>query len=85
MLGEKYETVNTKVEYKETLHPDAHMSIFQELIEEVHDVEAFIMTQLYLKASIKCWKGKRRSADKYDMKQLHLRDTSKPKHYRYLN
>ena len=44
MSGKQYETVNNQVEYKETLHPDAHMFLYQELIEEVTDAEAVIMT-----------------------------------------
>ena len=42
----KYETVNTQVEFEDTFHPDAHMFLRQELIEEVPDVAAVIMIQL---------------------------------------
>ena len=57
MSGKQYETVNPQVNFEETLHPDTHMFLFQELIEEVTDAEKFIMTQLSLKIGIKQWKG----------------------------
>ena len=85
MSGKKYETVTIQVECEDNLNLDAHIFLFQELIGEVSDVEAVIMTQLSLKAGIKCWKGKGQSAAKYEMKQLHFRSTFKPKHYRDLN
>ena len=70
---------------EDNLNLDAHIFICQELIGEVSDVEAVIMTQLSLKAGIICWKGKGRSAAKSETKQLHFRNTFKPKHYRDLN
>ena len=85
MSGKKYETVNTQVECEDTFHPDAYMFLCQELIEEVPDVAAVIMTQLSLKSGMKSWKGKGRAETKYEMKQLHLRDNFKPEHYIYLN
>ena len=44
-----------------------------------------IMTQLSLKAGMKCLKVKGRSAAKSDMKQLHFRYTFKPNQYRDIN
>ena len=85
MSGKKYETITTQVEFEETLHPDAHMFLCQELIEEVPDAAADIITQLSLKAGMKCWKEKGQAAAKSDMKQLDFRYTFKPKHYRDLN
>ena len=49
----KYEPVNTQVECEETLYPDAHMFFCQDLIEEVTDTAAVIMTQLALKTGMK--------------------------------
>ena len=43
------------------------------------------MTQLSLKMDPKTWKDKGRLAEKYDMKQLHMRDTFIPKHYKDLD
>ena len=85
MSVKKYETVNTQVKCEETLHPDAHMFLCQELIEGVPDASVFIMTQLSLKAGMKRWKGKWRAADKSETNQMNLIDIFKPKHYRDLN
>ena len=85
MSGNKYETVNTQVECEDTLHPNYDMFICQEMIEEVTDAEAVIMTQVSLKEGMKCWKGKRQSAAKYETNQLNFRENFKPKHYRDLN
>ena len=58
MLGNHYETVNTKVECKDNLHTDAHMIFCQELIKKLPDAATVIMTQLSLKAGMKSWKVK---------------------------
>ena len=83
--GKNYETVNTQVEFEETLHPYSHMFIFQELIDEIPDAEAVIMMQLSLKAGLNCWKGKGQAAAIYYMNQLHFRYIFKSNHYRDLN
>ena len=54
-------------------------------MQEQPDVVAVIMTQLSLKMSMKTWKYKGRSAAKSEMKQIHMRDTFIPKHYKYLD
>ena len=59
------------MECEETLHTDAQFF-------------SVITTQLSLKIGTNKWKGKRKVADKSEMKKLHLRDTSKPRHYREL-
>ena len=46
---------------------------------------AVIMTQLSLNMRLKTWKDKGRSAAKAEMKQLHMRDTFIPKHYKDLD
>ena len=43
------------------------------------------MTQLSLKEGMKRCKVKCKAAAKYEIKQLHFRDTFKKNHYRYLN
>ena len=85
MPGKNYKTINIQVECEETLHPDDHIFICQGLIEEVTDAASLIMKQLYLKAGMDRLKGKGQSSDKYEMEQLHFRDTFKPKHYIHLN
>ena len=44
-----------------------------------------MITQLSLKSGTKHWNKKERTADKFKMKQLHFRDTFKPKHYSDIN
>jgi hypothetical protein len=46
------------------------------------DVVAAIMTQLSLKAGLKEWGDKAFTATQSEMKQLHFRNTFKPKHWR---
>ena len=53
MSDKKYETVNTQLKCKDTLHPDDHIFICQKLIEEAPDVSAVLMTQLSPKAGMK--------------------------------
>ena len=78
--GKKHEIENTQLECKENLNPDSHMMLSQKFIEELPDAISVIMTQLYLKAGMKCWKIKGLAAAKYEIKKLHFRDTFKPKH-----
>ena len=42
------------------------------------------MAQLYLKSGMKHWKVNGQAADKYEMEQLHFRDTFNPNHYKEL-
>jgi hypothetical protein len=49
------------------------------------DVVAAIITQLSLKAGLKEWGGKAFTANQSEMKQLHFRNTFKPKHWRELS
>ena len=53
MSRKKHEAVNNQVECENNLNPDAHMFLCQEMIEEVPDASAVIMTQLSLKLDIK--------------------------------
>jgi hypothetical protein len=46
---------------------------------------AAIMTQLSLKAVLKEWGDEAFTATQSEMKQLHLRNTFKPKHWRELS
>ena len=57
MSVNQYETVSTQLECEDTLHPDAHMFLCQELIEEAPDTAEVIMIKLSLKEDMKCWKG----------------------------
>lgn len=82
--GNKYEIAMAQFESDGVLHPDLHMSFFQDMAEEMPDVVALIMTQMSLKAGLKAWGKEAEEAAYSEMKQLHLRDTFRPVHYRDL-
>jgi hypothetical protein len=49
------------------------------------NVVSMVMTQLSLKAGLKAWGDKAHTAARNEMKQLHMRDTFKPMHWRELS
>jgi hypothetical protein len=57
------------------------MFIQEDLYQSDPDVVAHIMTQLSLKSSLKQWGHKAYAAVTLEMKQLHLRNTFRPKHW----
>jgi hypothetical protein len=67
------------------LYPDAHMFVQDDFYQAEHDVVAAIMTQLSLKAGLKEWGMTGFKAAHSEMKQLHLCNTFKPKHWRELS
>ena len=83
MKGTKYEEVMVQFVEHGTLHPDAHM-LFNTMIEQKPNVVEAVMTQLSLKRGLREWKDKAWDAAYSEMKQLHLRDTFRPKHYKNL-
>jgi hypothetical protein len=62
------------------LTPDAHMFAQGGLYQAEPEVVAAIMMQLSMMAGFKEWGDKAYEATQSEMKQLHLRDTFKPKH-----
>lgn len=81
MTGSRYAYAAAQLEYTGVLNPDAHMFVQEDFYQSEPDVVAMIMTQLSLKAGLKTWGDKAYAAAKAEMKQLHLRDTFKPKHW----
>jgi Reverse transcriptase (RNA-dependent DNA polymerase) len=78
----------TYTNHMQFLHPDTHLSLLtHETFATPTDpqVLATIMTQLSLKAGLKAWGDKASEAVHSEMKQLHFRDTFKPKHWKDLN
>jgi hypothetical protein len=65
-------------------HPDTHQLLSQLLSETAPDVVEVILTQLSLNAGLKTWKDKDHKAIHVEMKQLHLRDTFRPKLWKEL-
>jgi hypothetical protein len=85
MTGSKYSYAVTQLESQGVLYPDAHMFVQDDFYQAEPDVVAAIMTQLSLKAGLKEWGKKGFKAAHSEMKQLHLRKTFKPKHWRELS
>ena len=82
--GKKYDVVMTLLHGEGLLHPDTHMLFNQVMSETEPDAVAAIMTQLSLKAGLKQWKGKAHDAAYAEMKQLHMRDTFRPRNWKDL-
>jgi hypothetical protein len=85
MTGSKYSYAVTQLESQGVLNPDAHMFVQDDFYQAEPDVVAAIMKQLSLKAGLKEWGKKGFNAAHSEMKQLHLRKTFKPKHWRELS
>jgi hypothetical protein len=84
MTGSKYSYALTQLESQGVLNPDANMFTQDGFYQAEPDVVAAIMTQLLLKAGLREWGKKGFKAAHSEMKQLHLRKTFKPKHWREL-
>ncbi len=85
MSGTKYSYAATQLESHGVLHPDAHMFTQGDFYQSEPDVVAMVMTQLSLKAGLKAWGENAHTAARHEMKQLHMRDTFKPMHWRELS
>jgi hypothetical protein len=85
MTGTKYSYAVTQLESHGVLFPDAHMFVQADFYQYEPDIVAMVMTQLSLKAGLKAWGNKAHTAVHNEMKQLHMRDTFKPKHWRELS
>jgi hypothetical protein len=85
MTGSKYSYAVTQLETQGVLNPDAHMFVQEGFYEVEPDVVAAIMTQLSLKTDLKEWGDQAFTAARSEMKQLHLQNTFKPKHWRKLS
>jgi hypothetical protein len=81
----KYEYAVNQLEEHGVLHPGAHMFHQHEMYQHEPNVVEAIMTQLSLKAGLKRWGHHAHNAVHSEMKQLHLRDTFKPVHWRDLS
>jgi hypothetical protein len=85
MSGSKYPYAVTQLEIQGVLNPDSHMFVQEDFYQADLDFVADIMTQLSLKAGLKEWGEEAFMAAQSDMKQLHFRNTFKPKHWRELS
>ena len=84
MTGTKYSYATAQLA-DGVLNPDAHMFVQDDFYRSDPDVVAAIMTQLSLKSGLREWGDRARVAAHNEMKQLHLRNTFRPKHWRELN
>ena len=60
------------------------MFVQEDFYQAEPDVVAAVMTQLSTKAGLRAWGDKALSAVKSEMKQLHFRNTFRPKHWKDL-
>jgi hypothetical protein len=84
MTGSKYSYAVTQIEIQGVINPYAHMFVQEDFYQAEPDVVPDVMTQISLKAGFNQWGTKAFTADHSDMKQLDLRKTFKPKHWREL-
>jgi hypothetical protein len=85
MKSSNYSYAVTQLETHGVLNPDAHMCVQEGFYQSEPDVVAAIMTQLSLKAGLKEWGDRAFTAAQSEMKQLHLRNTVKSKHWHELS
>jgi hypothetical protein len=85
LSGSKYSYAVTQLESQGVLNPDSHMFVQEDFYQAEPDVVASIMTQLSLKAGLKEWGEEAFMAAQSKMKQLHFRNTFKPKQWRELS
>ncbi len=84
MKGKSYAFAQTLMQEQAVLHPDAHEFFNGEVSQEETNVVQAILTQLSLKVGMKQWGAKAENAVHAEMKQLHMRDTFRPMHWRDL-
>ena len=80
MLDSKYSYAVTQMESQGVLNRDAHMFVHEEFYQAEPDVVASFMKKLSLKSGLRAWGDKACTAVQSEMKQLHFRNTFKPKH-----
>ena len=75
MIGSKYAISVAQLEYRGTLHPDAHMFFIKTLQEEQQYFMASIMAHLSPKAGFKWWVTKAHKDVQSETNQLYFRET----------
>jgi Reverse transcriptase (RNA-dependent DNA polymerase) len=83
MTGKRYVTAVTLLESGKMI-PEQHFKFFNYMQKKTPDVVAMIMTQLSLKAGLKAWGKKAEKAVYTEMKQLHIRNTFRPRRWKDL-
>jgi hypothetical protein len=85
LWGSKYSYAVTQLESQGVLNADSHILVQEDFYQAESDVVEAIMTQLSLKAGLKEWGEEDFTSAQSEMKQLHFRNTFKPKHWRELS
>jgi hypothetical protein len=85
LSGSKYSYAVTQLKSQGVLNPDLHMFVQEDFYQSESDVVAAIVTQISLKSGLKEWGEEAFMAAQSEMKQLHFRNTFKPKHWRELS
>jgi hypothetical protein len=82
MSDAKYSHAVTQLKIQVVLNNDAQMFVQDDFYQAEPDVVAAIMAQLSLKAGLEEWGDKAFTVAQSEIKQLHFRNTFKPKHWR---
>ena len=82
MSSSKYSYPTTHLEIQGVLNPDAYMFVQEVFYQAQPDIVASVMTQHSIKSGLIAWGDKAYTAVQSEMKQLHFRNTFKPKHWR---
>ena len=85
LSGNKYLYAHTQMENMGILHPEYHMFFNQRITGHDSDFEGDIMAQLSHKSGLKRWGKKVRYAIPSKMKQIHMRDTFLPLHWKNMS
>jgi hypothetical protein len=85
LSGSKYSYAVTQLESQGVINPDSHVFVQDDFYQVEPDGVAAIMPQLSPKAGLKEWGEEAFMAARSKMKQLHFRNTFKPKHWRELS
>ena len=85
MSGSRCAYADAQLVDENVMHPDAHMFLQDDFYQYEPDVVAAIMTQLSLKRGLQEWGDDGYLAAEAEMKQLHFRNTFKPKHWKDLS
>jgi hypothetical protein len=85
MTSSKYSYAVMQLETQGVLYPDYHMFIQEDFYQANPNVMVHVMTQLSLRSGFKQWGDKAYVVVTSEMKQLHFRNTFKPKHWNELS
>ena len=80
LMGTKYTYAAAQLRHQEVFNPDAHMFTQHKFYQAEPDLVATVITQILFKAGMNRWGNKAFKASHMEMKQLHMRNTFRPRH-----